>query len=421
MEKLDKAPGRRWAILVTYMIPYCFFFMCLNMSVAFSADIQEAMGISATQNSLLMTAAMLSFAFGNTVGGNLQAKIGPKKTNICGIAITIVATLLFAPLGATFAMAIVLRFFQGLGGGIMVTPTLSVSNIWFPVRQRGLANGIVIGILGVGFTLATLGRSAVAGMGLPWNVGAGVLFAAVGVVVLVFFAIAARDLQDVYPGAETVQDMLADNAGDQASGSDDASDAGLPDTMPAARKNPAYLASAIFGFGNAAILYGFGTFLSQLLTVDIGITSGLVTTVIASTFFITIVFTPLGGIVSDQVFKGSRYQTCIIGSVLTGVALVAIALSGSSAALFVAVMLILAYGGNAMPLGPLWAMVPECVSSNIRSKYLGELNTISNFGGILGAPLFAAVMDATGSAYADLWICVAIAVLCVISARIIHR
>lgn len=417
--RLEKAPGIRWAMLLVYMVPYCAFFMALQSSVAFSADIQASLGISGTEVSLLMTAAMISFAFCCTLGGKLQAKIGPKKTNLCGIAVTIAASLLFIPFGDNYVAALVLRFLQGVGGGIMVTPTLTLSATWFPIRQRALANGIIIGVLGVGFTFATMGQSFVQTLNVPWNVGMGGLLAIVGAAAFVFFLLTARDLDDLYPGATSVQELI--DGPEAESGNDDSGVAGLPTTLKEARRRPAYLASAIYGFGNAWILYGFGTFLAQLLTVDLGITSGLVTAVISSTFFVTIIFTPLGGIISDQLFKGSRYQTCMIGAGVTAVSLLLIVLFGSSSALLVAILLIFAYGSNSLPLGPLWAMVPEVVAPNIRSEYTGELNTISNFGGILAAPILATLMDVTGSAFLDVGICIAVAVASFFCALIIRR
>lgn len=217
---------------------------------------------------------------------------------------------------------------------------------------------------------------------------------------LLFFFVAAKDLGDVYPGASTVQELL--DGGSGAQGSNGSVDESLPTTMAQARKSKVYLASCVYSFGNAWIVYGFGTPLVQLLNGDLGITSGLVTTIIGSTFFITIVSTPLGGILSDTLFKGSRYQTCVIGAGLTAVALILLVVFGAGARAFmVGALLVLAFGSNALPLGPMWPMISESVAPAIRSQYTGEMTTICNFGGILAAPILAATLDVTGSAFLE--------------------
>lgn len=400
MTKLDKPPAYRWVILFIYMVPYCFFFMSLQASSAYGAAIQEEMDISATMASFMLTAAMIGFAFFGFIGGRMQSRFGSKRTMLCGIAVDVLASLLLIPFGSFYPVALALRFVQGVGGGIMATPALMLSTTWFPVRQRALATGILIGVLRIGFTFATLGESLTAGFGLAWNVGMGTLLGIVGVCVLLFFFVAAKDLGDVYPGASTVQELL--DGGSGAQGSNGSVDESLPTTMAQARKSKVYLASCVYSFGNAWIVYGFGTPLVQLLNGDLGITSGLVTTIIGSTFFITIVSTPLGGILSDTLFKGSRYQTCVIGAGLTAVALILLVVFGAGAGAFmVGALLVLAFGSNALPLGPMWPMISESVAPAIRSQYTGEMTTICNFGGILAAPILAATLDVTGSAFLE--------------------
>lgn len=183
MTKLDKPPAYRWVILFIYMVPYCFFFMSLQASSAYGAAIQEEMDISATMASFMLTAAMIGFAFFGFIGGRMQSRFGSKRTMLCGIAVDVLASLLLIPFGSFYPVALALRFVQGVGGGIMVTPALMLSTTWFPVRQRALATGILIGVLGIGFTFATLGESLTAGFGLAWNVGMGTLLGIVGVCV----------------------------------------------------------------------------------------------------------------------------------------------------------------------------------------------------------------------------------------------
>lgn len=417
--KLQKAPAYRWWILVMNMLAYGHFFMTIQTSAAFGTAIQEDMGLNATMLSFYTTAIMISFALLAGPGGKLITKVGAKKTILIAFAINIVASALFAVLGGNYAIGLVLRFCQGIAGGFIGAAAVSNTAMWFPVRQRGIAGGILLGVLGIGFTLATLGASALLGAGLPWYTGMGALVAVSGIVIFVLYLLTVREIDKVYPGAMSIAELLPEEAGTAQAPARDTSK--LPGTMAEIRKSSKYWCCALFGFGNAFLVYGFGTFLGYLLTNDLGITSGLITAVISSTFFITIVAAPLGGILSDGLFKGSRYQTLMIATGITAVSLVLVPLVGSASVVVVAVLLALAYGSVSMILGPFWAIPNEITQPKIAGQCTGELTMLSNLGGIVAAPVFAAIIDGTGTAFICLGICVAIGVISFICGRIIHQ
>lgn len=416
--KLSKAPAYRWWILVMNMLAYGYFFMTIQTAAAFGSAIQEAMGLNATMLSLYTTATMISFALLAGPGGKLIAKVGTKKTVLIALAIDVAASAVFAFAGDTYAFGLVLRFVQGISGGFIGAAAVNSTAMWFPVRQRGIAGGILLGVLGIGFTLATLGAQALLGLGLPWYSAMGGLTAASGIVIFVLYLLTVREISTVYPGALSIAELLPEQPADDAPTRDTSK---LPATMAEIRRNGKYWACALFGFGNAFLVYGFGTFLSFLLMNDLGITSDLITTVISSTFFITIVAAPLGGILSDRVFKGSRYQTLMIATGITAVSLVLIPLIGSASVVLVAVLLMLAYGSVSMILGPFWAIPNEITQPQVSGQCTGELTMLSNIGGIVAAPVFAAIIDGTGTAIICLGICVAVGVISFLCARIIHQ
>lgn len=417
--QLSKAPAYRWWILVMNMLAYGHFFMTIQTSSAFGPAIQDAMGLNATMLSFYTTAIMISFALLAGPGGKLISTIGTKKTILVAFVINIVASMLFAFLGGNYAVGLVLRFVQGIAGGFIGAAAVNSTAMWFPIRQRGIAGGILLGVLGIGFTLATLGASALLGMGMAWYTGMGLLVAVSGIVVFLLYLFTVREIGSMYPGAISIAELLPEEKGAFDAPSRDTSK--LPSTIGEVRKQSKYWCCAIFGFGNAFLVYGFGTFLTYLLTNDLGITSGLITTVISSTFFITIVAAPLGGILSDNVFKGSRYQTLMIATGITAVSLVLIPVVGNASVIVVAILLALAYGSVSMILGPFWAIPNEIAQPQISGQVTGELTMLSNLGGIVAAPIFAAVIDATGTAMICLGICIAIGVISFVCGRIIHQ
>ena len=416
-QKLTKAPSFRWWMLIMNMLAYGHFFMTVQCSAAFGSAIQESLGLNATMLSFYTTAIMISFAFFGSVGGKLIVKVGLKNTVLAALAINVVASVLFIFLGATYVPGLILRFCQGIAGGFLAAAAVNSTVMWFPVRQRALANGILLGVLGIGFTFATLGANALLGAGFTWYQGLGLLVAVSGAVIFVLYMLTTKNVSTAYPGVVSIAELLPE----EAASASFASSEKLPSTMGEVRKSPKYWCCALFGFGNAFLVYGFGTFLSSLLVNDLNITGDLITTVISSTFLITIVAAPLGGIISDNVFKGSRYQTLMIAAAITAISLVLIPIVGSASVIVVAVLLALAYGSVSMVLGPFWSIPNEMTSPEISGACCGELSMLSNFGGILAAPIFASILDATGTAFICLGICIAVGVISFIASRIIHQ
>lgn len=404
-------------MLIMNMLAYGHFFMTVQCSAAFGTAIQESLGLNATMLSFYTTAIMISFAFFGSVGGKLIVKVGLKNTVLAALAINVVASVLFIFLGSTYVPGLILRFCQGIAGGFLAAAAVNSTVMWFPVRQRALANGILLGVLGIGFTFATLGASALLGAGMTWYQGLGTLVAVSGAVIFVLYLLTTKNVSSVYPGVVSIAELLPEEAG----ASKAASSGKLPSTMAEIRKSSKYWCCALFGFGNGFLVYGFGTFLSSLLTNDLGITGDLITTVISSTFVITIIAAPLGGILSDNVFKGSRYQTLMIATGITAVSLLLIPFVGSASVVVVAVLLALAYGSVSMVLGPFWSIPNEITTPEISGACCGELSMLANFGGILAAPIFASILDATGTAFICLGICIAVGVISFIAGRVIHQ
>lgn len=419
--RLEKAPARRWYALLMNALSYGYFFMTINIINSMTGDVQAAFGISVTQLTFLTTAVMIAFAIVPTIGAQIAAKIGGRNIVTLAIFWNVAVTLLFLipAVSQSYTATLILRFLHGVTGGLMTGTVVGSTPLWFPIRERGIASGLNLGILGVGFAVDHFFSPKLLAMGLSWSSTMVVLLVIPGVIMGLVYYLTMRDIKDLY-GVDAVADALPPEDATNA-----ASESGVevidsrPATMAEAYKSKVFWATALYGFVNGWVVYGFTAFLPSILTNDVGITGATATNIISATFFVTFVASPLGGIISDKMFNGKRYQLLFLGCLLTVVTLLTIPYLRSVS--LVAVMFILAYGSTSIVCGVFWTVPTEIVRPSISVKSSASVMTIANIGGVIAAPILVSVTSATGSNMASSYICIALAVLAAISALVIKR
>ena len=139
--RLEKPPAYRWWILVANMLAYGQFFLTVQVVNAFSSTVQAEWHLAAADLALLTTVTLAGYALASGIGGKLEKRFGARRTVVGGIAANVVLGLLFPAAGSAYAGMIVLRFLQGVAGGCIASSVVSSTVLWFPVRQRGLAQG----------------------------------------------------------------------------------------------------------------------------------------------------------------------------------------------------------------------------------------------------------------------------------------
>lgn len=419
--QLEKAPARRWYALLMNALAYGYFFMTINVINSMTGEVQAAFGISITQLTFLTTAVMISFAIVPTMGAQIAAKIGGRKIVTLAIFWNVAVTLLFLipAVNQSYIATLILRFLHGATGGLMTGTVVGSTPLWFPVRERGIASGLNLGILGVGFAVDHFFSPKLLALGLSWSSTMVVILAIPGIIMGLVYFLTMRDIKDLY-GVYAVADALPPEKTDQASGQSTSETIDTrPSTMPEAFRSKIFWATAVYGFVNGWVVYGFTAFLPSILTNDIGIAGATATNIISATFFVTFIASPLGGIISDKVFKGKRYQLLFLGCLLTVATLFTIPYLSSVGT--VAIMFILAYGSTSIVCGVFWTVPTEIVQPTISVKSSASVMTVANIGGVIAAPILVSVTSMTGSNMASSYICIALAALAAISALVIKR
>ncbi|AHV95934.1 MFS transporter [Paenibacillus sabinae] len=420
VKKLDAPPVYRWYVLFVHVIVFAHFFMSLQLISVFGITIQRGWKISATEVTLLITSSMIAYTLFPLIGGAWGAKWGPRRTVTAGILIDTVATLLFPVAGDSYFGILALRFIQGISGGLIIGAIVGGTSVWFPTRQRGIASGILFGFQGVGFAVPSIVGPMLTDSGISWQTASAIMVCVPGVILaaVVFFTV--KGLNEVYPGVSSIDQLLG---GSGASGQNPGTATGnskyiKPKTMKEALRRSRVWAAAVYVFVNGWLIYGLSSFLPRLLSIDLNIPDKTAAAILGATFFVSFVTAPLGGIVSDFVFKGRRYPVLLIGALLSVITIAAVPYTSIK---WLGFMLILAYASTSIVSGPFWSLPSELVDSKAAIRSSSMYTIFGNGGGAVAAPILAYFSEAAGSGIAALYICVGMAAAGVVSAWFIRQ
>lgn len=356
--KLKAAPAYRWWVLVMNCVAYCSFFMTIQITNAFGNAISQQWNLNATKLSLLYSGIMVTFAFTAGLGGKLDSKLGYAKNRDPGSAdqyggghpVHPLREFLWSSPGPPYSPGLLRRLYRSgrSRGDHLVVPGQAER---FGLRHHyGCCRPGFLRRYGDRFRHVV--RDALAdGHRLPRRhlqcCDRGGLFDGVF-------------RQGQAPRHTSIDEVLKPDVGRHSEQTDSQVSENLPQTMEEARKSKTYKAAAIFGFGNTWLTYGFSAFLSTFLIYDRGIPNESVIPILSITFIVTVIASPLVGVISDKVFGGARYQTMMIATALTSVTLV---FASFVPAVLIPVVLVLAYASVSMACRPFWSPAWPSASS----------------------------------------------------------
>jgi MFS family permease len=112
-------------------------------------EMKEGLGLTYAQAGLLSTGNFIGYLVFAVVGGFLASKYGPRR--IISLSLVLMGiTMLLTGIANSFELAFAMRVLTGLGNGGAYVPAMALGSIWFAMRRRGFATGIVSGGIGVG-------------------------------------------------------------------------------------------------------------------------------------------------------------------------------------------------------------------------------------------------------------------------------
>jgi len=118
-------------------------------------EMREGLGLTYTQAGLLATGNLVGYLVFAVIGGFLASKFGARRVISLSLVLMGICMLLTG-IANSFGWAFAMRLLTGLGNGGAYVPAMALGSIWFTMRRRGFATGIVSGGIGLGTLLGGL-------------------------------------------------------------------------------------------------------------------------------------------------------------------------------------------------------------------------------------------------------------------------
>lgn len=364
---MNQTSGYRWVILVINFIFLAVAYAGLTTWAIAVPDLSKTFSLTPTQAQLGASMLMAGYAVGSFVESLIAAKIGFKKTGLLAAILLIIPQFLI-PYMASYGLILFLRFVQGWG--VVWFVTTSMTTAWFPLKERGMASGIVSGAIpfGIGFGGLLVGwLLTVVG---TWQKSF-IYFGVITVVISIIWALLARDAD-----ADATSDEVA-----------------ATEVSPLLKNvNPFTLPAgwliAFCLFVNAFQLIGFNTVLPSFMK-ELGYSTTQSGTVLMLAGLIGVISTPLGGVLSDALIrrgmesiKARAYVMALPGFLIAGVATILFPVVGKFGYGPLMLMALLSCWGVPLTNAVIGALPMDMLKS---PEIAGKLFGLTIFVGISGA------------------------------------
>lgn len=325
----------------------------------------EQVGIGVALIGVLIAAYDFAEIVAKPIFGALADRRGMKQTMLAGIALFVVASLLYLVFDPRFL--IVVRFLQGVGAAALSAVSLALVGSYYKER-RGQAFGIYNAIKGAGYVL-----SPIIGSVIVWKSHFSVIFIATAAVGVLAFLLCLP-----LPEPKTKAEEVFDD--------DDAfSLKGLRAVFRQADLWPWYVVIVVNMFF-VGILFGFLPVRIHALHYQ-PLTSGIFLAIAALSYLL---IQPPAGILADKMGAGRTVQ---VGLALSGVGIILIPFV--SGALLVIVSILAGIG-----IGTVWTntdtIMSELAAAGRLATTMGVAGSFKEFGDMIGPLLIGLLSQALG-------------------------
>jgi len=375
----------RWLVVFwMFVISAIAYLDRVNISIA-GQFIQKELNFTNTQLGWVFSAFVLGYALTQAPGGRLADRFGPRRVIALGTlwwgVFTALTAMVSPSLPAVLLILLIVRFTLGVGEAVIYPAGNRLVASWIPSGERGIANGVIFGGVGVGAGIAPpLITYILLHHGWRWSFW---ICALMGLVAGAVWILVCRDKPADHPWIDS-RELSFIKAGLPRR---NAETGNIPWLTILGSKDVLALTVSYFCYGYVAYIYfsWFFIYLSRVRGLDLKSSSYYGTL----PFLMMATCSPLGGWVSD--FLTQRLGKRVGRS---GVALVGMGLSG----LFVAfgtqvadarlASIVLAGGAGALyfSLSVFWS-----VTADMGGRSAGSVSGVMNMGNQIGGTITASL------------------------------
>jgi len=364
----------------------------INISIA-AIGIGKEFAIGKVQMGWVFTAFLVGYAGLQIPAGVLARRLGPRRTlGLLGVwnpIFIVLIALIPRGIGNPLVLLILLRFFLGAGEATMYPATSQFVERWFPVSERGKANGLIF----AGIGLAGLTPPLMTAIILRYGWRASFCFgAAVGALAGLVWFLAARDTPEEHKWVgDAEQELIVSRRRvSKVVQEDDVTHYGrhkIPWLQIFSSKAVLAITLSYFAFGYVAWMFytWFYIYMAQVRGLNLK-TSALYSML---PFLAMTAGCLLGGALSDWIATrfGARQGRCLLPSFALAIT-ACLLVMGSRIDSAAAAAFMLAFGAGFLFISQsiYWA-----VTADISGEYVGVVSGIMNMGGQIGGACTAAL------------------------------
>jgi MFS transporter, ACS family, glucarate transporter len=365
-----------------------------NISIA-GIQLGREFAISNTRLGWVFSAFLLGYASFQIPAGLLARYLGPRLVLAVGGLwwglFTALTALVPPHIGSAIFLLVLVRFALGAGEATMYPATSQFVERWFPVTERGKANGFIFAGVGLGSGLTPPLVTAII---LHYGWRASFWFsAAVGVAAGLVWYVAARDTPEQHPwvGSDERAVILSGRSVVQASTKRDGSahhgKRAIPWSQIFRSKSILGLTVSYFSFGYVAWMFFAWMYIYMAQVRGLNLKTSAVYAMFP--FVAMTIGCLLGGVVSDWIVAryGLRRGRCLLPGISLALTAILLVL-GSRAHGAQTAAIVLASGAGVLYLAQsaFWA-----VSADIAGEFTGIVSGMMNMGGQIGGACTASL------------------------------
>jgi MFS family permease len=161
MNESVQYPRFRWLVLVSAVLGYISMQVTMLSFAPILPQIARDLAVDIGAATNLMTAFIFSGAVAMLFAGAICDRYGIMLVVVLGLFFAAAPAALMPWVGTTYGAVFWARIFEGLSSGFLLSAYGPIVAFWFPVREKGLAAGLMGSSVGVGSSIAVIAGPAV--------------------------------------------------------------------------------------------------------------------------------------------------------------------------------------------------------------------------------------------------------------------